>query len=163
MDAGDFDTFYTARVQRLVGALYAMTGDLAQAQDVVQEAFVRGWDHRAKLGANPEVWVRSTAHRLAISRWRRARSAVIGRQVRVPASAIEPPDLPHPELAASLRRLPEPQRHAIVLYYLCDRSVDQIAAETGVQVAIVTARLSRGRAALARSLSGYLTEEQARG
>jgi RNA polymerase sigma-70 factor (ECF subfamily) len=155
MEVAEFDAFYLASVHRLVGALYAMTGDLAESQDVVQEAFIRAWDHRAKLDRcnNPEAWVRTVARRLAISRWRRAQTVVVAWQRHGPAPLIEPPDLPDPELAAALRRLPAAQRHAIVLFYLCDQSVEQVAAETGAPIGTVKARLSRGRAALARSLS----------
>ena len=39
--ADDFDAFYAASYARLVGQLYAVTGDLAEAEDVVQEAFAR--------------------------------------------------------------------------------------------------------------------------
>jgi hypothetical protein len=41
VDREEFTTFYTATFHRLVGQLYAMTGDRAEAQDTVQEAFVR--------------------------------------------------------------------------------------------------------------------------
>ena len=40
------------------------------------------------------------------------------------------------------------QRRALVLYHLCDLTVDQIAAETGVRAGTVKARLARGRSAL---------------
>jgi RNA polymerase sigma-70 factor (ECF subfamily) len=166
MDAAEFDRFYLASVHRVIGTLYAMTGDLAEAQDVVQEAFVRAWDHRAKLDqdSNPEAWVRTVARRLAISRWRRAQSGLRAWQRHGAAPPVEPPDLPTPELAAALRGLPEAQRHAIVLFYLCDRSVEQVAAETGAPVGTVKARLSRGRTALARSLASFqLTEEESHG
>jgi RNA polymerase sigma-70 factor (ECF subfamily) len=165
MDAAEFDRFYLASVHRVVGVLYAMTGDLAEAQDVVQEAFVRAWDHRAKLeqDGNPEGWVRTVARRMAISRWRRAQSSIRAWQRHGPAPAVEPPDLPNPELTAALRRLPPAQRHAIVLFYLCDLSVEQVAAETGAPVGTVKARLSRGRVALAKSLSDHqLNQEESR-
>ena len=44
-----FTEFYAASFRRLVGQVYAMTGDQAEAQDAVQEAFVRAWAHREKL------------------------------------------------------------------------------------------------------------------
>jgi RNA polymerase sigma-70 factor (ECF subfamily) len=46
-----------------VGQLYAMTGDQAEAQDAVQEAFVRAWARRSKIDRDhePEAWVRVTA------------------------------------------------------------------------------------------------------
>jgi RNA polymerase sigma-70 factor (ECF subfamily) len=49
----------------------------------------------------------------------------------------------------ALRKVPAEQRRALVLYYVSDLSVAQIAAETGVPDGTVKARLARGRAALA--------------
>jgi len=48
----------------------------------------------------------------------------------------------------ALRKVPAEQRRALVLYYVCDLSVAQIATETGVPDGTVKARLARGRAAL---------------
>ncbi|MEU6298978.1 SigE family RNA polymerase sigma factor [Streptomyces erythrochromogenes] len=156
MTEDEFDLFYTAAYPRLVGQLYALTGDYAEAQDVVQEAFVRAWDRRVSvLDGNraPEAWIRTVAHRLAMSRWRRARHWwELVRGESAPRPAPEPsPD--HVALVAALRRLPEAQRTAIVLHHLCDLSVEQTAAETGVAVGTIKARLSRGRTALAAHLA----------
>ena len=73
MEAEEFDDFYTASFNRLVGQVYAMVGDRDEAQECVQEAFVRAWSHRRQLqkAHAPEAWVRTTAYRLAVSRWRR--------------------------------------------------------------------------------------------
>ena len=146
----EFTAFYAASFGRLVGQLYAMTGDQAEAQDAVQEAFVRAWAHRGRLDADgsPEAWVRSTAWRVAVSRWHRARMGrfLIGSQ---PPQAADEPGPDRIALIDALRRLPAEQRRAVVLYHLCDRSVAEIAAETGAPVGTVKARLARGRAALA--------------
>jgi len=42
----EFDEFYALAYPRLVRQLYAMTGNLPEAQDVVQEAFIRAWGRR---------------------------------------------------------------------------------------------------------------------
>ncbi len=78
MDELEFDEFYQASFPRLVGQLSAMTGSLAEAQDCVQEAFVRAWLHRSSLSTvgSPDAWVRTVAWRLAVSRWRRAKQAL---------------------------------------------------------------------------------------
>lgn len=150
MDREEFSSFYAATFQRLTGHLYAMTGDLAEAQDAVQEAFVRAWAHRGKLSsdAGPEAWVRTTAWRIAVSRWRRARDG--DRLMRLSASQ-EPAAGPTPDHVAfveALRQVPHEQRRALVLFHLCDLTIDQIAAETGAPAGTVKARLARGRAAL---------------
>ena len=42
-EADDFDMFYAATSRRLVGQLFAMTGDMAEAEDAVQEAYIKAW------------------------------------------------------------------------------------------------------------------------
>jgi RNA polymerase sigma-70 factor (ECF subfamily) len=168
MDAEEFDGFYAAAFDRVVGQLYAMIGNRDEAKECVQEAFVRAWSHRRKLerAHAPEAWVRTTAYRLAVSRWRRT-----VRSRRDPDRALQHrqyqqdmPDLnpDHVALVAALRELPEAQRRALVLHHLCDLPVAEVAAETGVPVGTVKARLSRGRTALMSLLgdrpTGGLTE-----
>lgn len=150
MTEDEFDQLYQDAFRRLVGQLYAMTGDLSEAQDVVQEAFIIAWDRRASLAAaqHPEAWVRTVAWRLAVSRWRRARSAVSAWRRQGPPRDVTVPDIHSVALVEALRRIPEQQRRVIVLHHLCDLSVDQVASETGVAVGTVKARLSRGRVAL---------------
>lgn len=41
--AAEFDAFYAATAARVVAAVYAMPGDLAEAGNAVQEASVRAW------------------------------------------------------------------------------------------------------------------------
>ncbi len=131
---------------------------------MVQEAFVRAWDRRHRLMADeaaPEAWVRTVAMRLAVSRWRRAKRWL--ELVRHSPAARDDPG-PGPDrtaLVAALRQLPEAQRMAVVLHHLCDLSVEQVASETGAPVGTVKARLSRGRAALARHLATDEAEEPA--
>ncbi|MCT2589649.1 SigE family RNA polymerase sigma factor [Streptomyces sp. N2-109] len=150
-----FDAFYTASVGRLIGQLYAMTGDLAEAQDVVQEAFVRAWQRRTELDLDgaPEAWVRTVAWRLAVSRWRRMRTALAFARRQGPPATVAPPDPHHVLLVQALRQIPEAQRRAVVLHHLCDLTVEQVAAETDCPVGTVKSQLSRGRAALARLLA----------
>lgn len=154
MSEAEFDAFYRGSHRRLVGQLFAMTGDLGEAQDVVQEAFIRAWDRRSQLRAaeHPEAWVRTVAWRLAVSRWRRSRSTLSAWR-----RSGAPPDAPAPEvhnvaLVAALRRIPEAQRRVVVLHHLCDLSVEAVARETGAPVGTVKAQLSRGRAALRAQL-----------
>jgi RNA polymerase sigma-70 factor (ECF subfamily) len=61
-------------------------------------------------------------------------------------------------LVAALRRLPPDQRLALVLFHIVELSVAEIAAETGVAVGTVKARLSRGRQALSVLLSSTESE-----
>jgi RNA polymerase sigma-70 factor (ECF subfamily) len=154
VDREEFTSFYTASFPRLVGQLSAMTGDRAEAQDAVQEAFVRAWVRRGQIeaGQGAEAWVRVVAWRIAVSRWRRAREGV---RLMVLAARPDSAAGPGPDRVAfveALRRVPAEQRRALVLFHLVDLTVEQIAAETGVGPGTVKARLARGRAALAPHL-----------
>lgn len=151
MTVDEFDAFYVASFPRLVGQLFALCGDRAEANDCVQEAFVRAWDRRRALdlAQSPEAWIRTVAYRLAVSRWRRARRAEAPPDRSVLPDASREPVLDRIALTRALHRLPAEQRQAIVLHHLCDLSVADVAAEVGVPVGTIKARLSRGRAALA--------------
>lgn len=150
----DYRAFYASAFARLVGQVYLLTGDVAEAQDAVQEAFVRGWSRRRRFadGDEPEAWIRTVARRVAVSRWRSARSGLAAWRRHGPMPDVPAPGVETPLIVAALQRLPEDQRRAIVLHHLCDRSVDQVAAETGVPSGTVKARLSRGRIALRQIL-----------
>lgn len=163
MTEEDFDAFYQGSFARLVGQIYAMCGNVAEAQDCVQEAFVRAWDRRRTLDHEqaPEAWVRTVAYRLAVSRWRKARKAFRPPdRAHLPASPAEP-DVTRLAISRALQQLPADQRRALVLYHLGDLSVADVAAEVGVPVGTVKARLARGRAALAALLTD--TEGASRG
>lgn len=157
---GDFDAFYAGAAPRVTRQLLLLTGDLAEAEDVTHEAFARAWLRWARVGRldSPEAWVRTVARRLAVSRWRKLRTATTasqrhgsgGRDEHAPALGVE-----HVALVEALRRLPERQRVAVVLFHLADLTVEQVAAETGASVSAVKQQLSRGRRALAGLLGEY--------
>ncbi|HSX69168.1 SigE family RNA polymerase sigma factor [Nocardioides sp.] len=155
MDESEFDAFYTASFARLTGQLHALIGNRDEAQECVQEAFVRAWQHRRVLerADHPEAWVRTTAYRLAVSRWRRVRlSRRPADRAVSPAAWTDAVDESRVALIAALRQLPEAQRQALVLHHLCDLPVQAVAREVGVPEGTIKARLSRGRAALAALL-----------
>ncbi len=151
----DFDAFYVGSAARLVRQLHAMTGDLSEAQDCVQEAYARAWQRWEKVATYdaPEAWVRQVAWRLAVSRFRRARvgRGLLRRHGPAPDVPALSPD--RVALVDALKQLPDAQRRAIVLHHLGDLSVAEVASETGSPEGTVKARLSRGRAALAALLT----------
>ncbi|HEX2497209.1 MAG: SigE family RNA polymerase sigma factor [Actinomycetes bacterium] len=150
-----FAALYRACYGRLVAQLYAITSDLGEAQEAVQEAFVRAWSRWPELQTfdNPEGWLYVVAQRIAVSRWRRTRRTVLGWLRENDISHYSGPDPSVVVLVEALRRLPVAQRRALVLHHMGDRSVAEIAEVEGVPAGTVKARLSRGRAALAALLA----------
>jgi RNA polymerase sigma-70 factor, ECF subfamily len=155
VDSGlDFDGFYAANFQPLTIQLYAYTGDLPGAQDVVQEAFCRALARWARVSAldDPPAWVRRVAWNLATSQWRRARTAALFLR----GNRLEDVPAPGPDrvaLAGALATLPARHRRVVILHYLADLSIREIADQTGVPEGTVKVWLHRGRAALAARLT----------
>jgi RNA polymerase sigma-70 factor (ECF subfamily) len=149
----DFDEFYLGSAARLVRHGYALTGDMGEAQDIAQEAFARAWQRWAMVRDcdSPEAWVRRVATNLAASRWRRIRvaRAAAGHTTELHAPEVSTDTV---ALVSGLRTLPERQRTVLVLHYMCDMTVDQIAAELGCPTGSVKSWLSRGRTALAAAV-----------
>ncbi|MGD7707089.1 RNA polymerase sigma factor [Microlunatus sp. Y2014] len=161
MDEAAFDAFYGATFHRVVSQVYLICGNLTEAQDCAQEAFVRAWDKRRQLdrAGHPEAWVRTVAHRLCISRWRKHSKSDRDpdRALQVPAAQGEPgPD--RVAVWRALDQLSVETRRTLVLFYFVDLSVADIAAETGVPEGTVKARLSRGRTTMAKLLGDDHTQ-----
>lgn len=140
--------------RRLVVQLYGVIGDSAEAEDVVQESFVRAVaaGRRFTTTANPEAWLRTTAINLHRSRWRKLRNFS-----RVKDRVPRPQDVSgldeRLDVIDALRSLPADQREVVALHHVADLPVADIARELGLPEGTVKSRLSRGREALAQALS----------
>ncbi|MFI5915674.1 SigE family RNA polymerase sigma factor [Dactylosporangium sp. NPDC051541] len=149
-----FEEFYAAYFRPLTIQLFAYTGDMATAQDMVQEAFCRAlarWK-RVSTMDDPAAWVRRVAWNLATSRWRRARTAMqFAQRQREEYAAAPSPD--RVALAQALTALPAQQRRAVILHYLADLPINAIARQEGVAEGTVKSWLHRGRAVLAAQLT----------
>lgn len=108
-DVDGFDEFYRGSRQRLLGFVFALTGNLAEAQDAVQEAYIRAWQRWSTVRGydDPEAWVRVVASRIAVSRWRSLRSRARA-YLRHGVDDVTPaPSTDTVAVVAALRRLPE--------------------------------------------------------
>ena len=156
-DELDFDEFYTAGFRRVVSQIFAMTGNLAESEDSVQEAYARAWQRWADVQryGDPEAWIRTVAYRLSVSAWRKSvnRRTAHHRAAAAPELPGLSPD--HLTLVSALRRISAEQRRAIVLYHLVGLTITEVARETGTPEGTVKSHLSRGRKALAPLVSEF--------
>jgi RNA polymerase sigma-70 factor, ECF subfamily len=155
--ADDFTEFYEASYGRVVALVAAIVGERHQAEDIAQEAFARAltrWSRVARYDL-PEAWVRRVALRLSIDAGRRARRAALLslRLSRLLGDQPERDPLAATALSVALLRLPLPQRQAVVLYYLADLPVEEIARDLEVSVGTVRTRLAAARQRLERELA----------
>lgn len=151
----DFNELYHVHGGRLVVQLFAYTGDMPLAEDLVQEAFCRALARWSRIASydDPIGWVRRVAWNLAASNWRRSRRGrgVASRVVVEEATAGPTPD--RVVLLQALATLPVPQCRAVIMYYLGDMSVAEVAEIEGASENTIKQRLHRARAALAEKLA----------
>lgn len=137
----------------LVRALTVACGDVDDAADAVQDAFVQAGRHWRRVGRydDPAVWLRRVAvNRLANQRRGARRRAAFVARARVAA----PADLGagDTDLTAAVAALPPGQRLAVGLYYLADLTVADVAAAMGVAPGTVKSQLHDARRSLAHRM-----------
>jgi RNA polymerase sigma-70 factor (ECF subfamily) len=125
-----------AYVQRLLG------GDRAQAEDVVQETFLRAWRQRAVLsGDTARPWLYTVARRLVIDSYRKRRPAPVE---RADAGAAAPDELEQSvlrwDVAAAFRTLAADHRAVLLEVHYRDRSVAEAARILGIPEGTVRSR-----------------------
>ena len=157
-----FGEFYEASYRRVVALVAAIVGDRHQAEDIAQEAYSRAltrW-HRVARYELPEAWVRKVALRLTIDAARRTRRVrimsallAVGQRGASSDRYDRHDPLEATALSVALMRLPLPQRQVLVLYYLADLPVDDIARDCGISVGTVRTRLAAARNRLHRELT----------
>ena len=154
-DATDFEAFYAASYRRVLGQIYLMCGDRAEAEDAVAEAFARAWQRWTQVrdADSPEAWVRRVSSRIAISGWRKTLNRMRAHQRAAGTDELDGLSADRIILVDALRRIPADQRRVVVLHHLLDMPVQEIVDEVGAAAGTVKMRLSRGRRALARALS----------
>lgn len=143
----DLEALYRAEHARAVGLAVLLTGDQALGEELAQEAFVRMAPHVA-TAERPGAYLRTIVINLCRDHGRR--DAVARRHPAPVAHVAQAPPLPGDVSAEweALRRLPERQRHVLVLRYWLDLEPADIAELLGIPGATVRSSIRRGLTAL---------------
>ena len=154
-----FERLVPAYRRRVFGLAYSILRDRAAAEDLAQEVFVKLWqalpryDGRARLS----TWIYAITRNAAVSALRARRrsvslsdAAVMSEVEGLAAEAAAEPE--EQELRRRIESLPEKQRQAVTLYYLDERTVEEVAEMMGLPANTVKTHLHRARASLAVAL-----------
>lgn len=159
LDSGAFERVYEEHSLMVYRAALRVLGNATQAQDVVQDVFLRLWGQPDRFDAGRGTlanYLRLMARSRALDLWREAEIAFRARErMKVLARNDECRPEERPPLAAELRterrvvlgalaRLPAAQRHAIVLAYWGGLTAEEIAARVGAPVGTVKSRIRLG-------------------
>jgi RNA polymerase sigma-70 factor (ECF subfamily) len=145
----DFRRFYAAEFPAVAGYCLALTGDPALADELAQEALTQVYVRWSRL-RTPRGYAFRVAANLARDHWRR-RNRELATWADLAAHAV-------PEPAAdgavwdAVRRLTPALRDAVLLHYLYDLPIADVATALRRPVGTVKRRLHEGRAALAAAL-----------
>ena len=155
VDSGaEVEELFRSHHDRLLRALYLLTGDADEADELLQEAFLKVWQHweRVRRMDDPPGYLYRTAMNAFRTRWRRR---AVERRLRPRASVSADPiqaAVDHAAVMAALGELPPRQRLALVLTEFMDRSAQEAAAVLGVKEVTVRSLASQARATLRRRL-----------
>ena len=156
-----WQTWFQLHGPKLLLCARQWTRSLADAEDIVQDAFVRFWRHQRELPGEPMALLVTSVRRAALDRARRdgRRGA---REDRALANgeghvALFETTLEHDERRAAieeaLRRLPGEQREVLVLKIWGELTFDQIGRELEVSPNTVASRYRYALATLRRELN----------
>jgi RNA polymerase sigma-70 factor (ECF subfamily) len=126
----EFRLLFDASFSSVVRTVHHITGDRAVAEEVAQEAFIQlhlHWRKVRKYDA-PAMWVRRVAIRKAQrERHRMWRRGEVERSSPPTATVMDAPREPDDEVRVAVQKLPFKQRAVVVLFYLEDRPMDEVA------------------------------------
>jgi RNA polymerase sigma-70 factor (ECF subfamily) len=130
--------------------------NIEEAEDIVQEAALRGWRYRSTRTGDFRPWFLSIVYRLSRRRMPAWMPLPAGWDPPAPDSVRSEID---PELVAAIRLLPYRQRAALWLRYIDDLAVADVARVIGCSDNAAKQLLLRGREALRARLTSRLQEE----
>jgi RNA polymerase sigma-70 factor (ECF subfamily) len=158
-DASDsteaFSAFFLAEYGRLARAMFLLTRDLADAEDLAQEAMIRvleRWDRVSSM-TSPQGYLYTVALNVARRRGRLVRRLVAQpfRGEQFPLSEMDRADLVL-DLLASLRQLSREQREALVLTAWVGMSAVEAGSVLGIDPTSVRGRVHRAKTKLRHAL-----------
>jgi RNA polymerase sigma-70 factor (sigma-E family) len=155
-DEEQYTEYVTERLPALRRIAYLLCGDTHRADDIVQNAITRLYVHwrKARAAENIDAYVRTIVVRTFLNEQRTGWLA----KVRLVSETPDHPAPPGPDvettqvLHAALSRVPPKQRAVLVLRFLYDMSVAEVAGMLGCSPGNVKSQTSHGLAALRRQL-----------
>ena len=167
-DTSAFEGFVRRYQDMVFGIAVRLLGDPSEAEDVAQTVFLRAFERFETLRESPAVggWLRTVTTNLCLNHLKRVRSRFRLFSQRRPGAEGPDPALEealvasgsiaddlvrreqHARLEQGIRRLPDHQRVALVLFHFQQRSYRDIAAMLEVSLAKVKTDIHRGRQAL---------------
>jgi RNA polymerase sigma-70 factor, ECF subfamily len=143
---------------------FELVRDEQASLDIVQETFINAVRHIAGLREDGKFgsWLFGIAHQKCIQRWRAFKREEAWRE-EIDVLSLEADESPsdvlireeqEAEFMNLLNQLPPPQRSVLLLHFLEEFSLEEIAGITGAQLGTVKSRIHYAKKALRKLLEG---------
>ena len=156
-DTRAFEALYREHVDRVYGLCLRMTGNVSEAEDCAQEAFIQAWNKLAKFRGDSAfgTWMHRIAVNAVLGRIRKSkreqdRIQAVAETASSPVSLGDTGELR--DLSEAIDRLPEGARHVFVLNAVYGYSHEESSNMLGIAVGTSKAQLYRARRLLAQQL-----------
>lgn len=156
-DATAFERLYRMHVDRVYGLCLRMTGNVSEAEDSTQEAFIQAWNKLDLFRGDSafSTWLHRIAVNAVLGRIRKSkreqdRIQVAFEQSTAPLTTADTGDMR--DLSEAVDRLPEGARHVFVLHAVYGYSHEETAAMLDIAAGTSKAQLHRARRLLAQQL-----------
>ena len=156
-DAKAFEALYRLHVDRVYGICLRMTGNVSEAEDCAQEAFIQAWNKMQKFRGDSafSTWLHRIAVNAVLGRMRKSKRE----QDRIMAVAQNAPPTVTTgdtgelrDLSEAVDRLPEGARNVFVLHAVYGYSHDEAGEMLGIAAGTSKAQLHRAKRLLAQQL-----------
>lgn len=156
-DSGAFESLYRAHVDKIYGLCLRMTGNVAEAEDCTQDAFIQAWNKLDKFRGDSAfgTWMHRVAVNTVLGRMRKSkrehdRVQAVSDVVDAPESIGDSSNLR--ELEEAMNKLPSGARHVFVLHAVYGYSHDETGGMLGIAAGTSKAQLHRAKRLLAQQL-----------
>jgi len=156
-DTRAFEALYREHVDRVYGLCLRMTGNVSEAEDCAQEAFIQAWKKLTKFRGDSAfgTWMHRIAVNAVLGRIRKSkreqdRIQIVAETASPPAPIGDSGELR--DLSDAIERLPEGARHVFVLSAVYGYSHEESSNMLGIAIGTSKAQLHRARRLLAQQL-----------
>ncbi len=156
-DSAAFEALYRMHVDRVYGLCLRMTGNVAEAEDCTQDAFIQVWGKLSKFRGEStfSTWLHRVAVNTVLGRMRKSRREQD--RIRAVSDVASAPEMIGDsgglrDLEQAIDELPSGARHVFVLHAVYGYSHDETSAMLGIAAGTSKAQLHRARRLLAQQL-----------
>ena len=156
-DARAFEELYRLHIGKVYGICLRMTGNVSEAEDCAQEAFIQAWNKLEKFRGESafSTWLHRVAVNVVLGRMRKSKreqDRIMAVTQDMPAPIVTGDTGEMRDLSEAVDRLPEGARHVFVLHAVYGYSHDEAGEMLGIAAGTSKAQLHRAKRLLKQQL-----------